>query len=87
MEKQENLKLGVCWILFSAFGFAVMGLCVRLAGNIPFVQKTLFRNLIAFFVAFSTLCMKAKKDKSVLYIPREAWKFWKLLCFGLYEYF
>lgn len=75
MENQENLKLGVCWILFSAFGFAVMGLCVRLAGNLPFVQKTLFRNLIAFFVAFSTLCMKAKKDKSVFYVPREAWKF------------
>lgn len=75
MEKQENLKLGVCWILFSAFGFAVMGLCVRLAGNLPFVQKTLFRNLIALFISFSTLCLKARKDRSVLKVPHDAWKF------------
>ncbi|MGN0728586.1 DMT family transporter [Treponema sp.] len=75
MKQQENLRLGICWILFSAFGFAVMGLCVRLAGEIPFVQKTLFRNMIAFFIAFSTLCAKAKNDRSVLAVPRDAWKF------------
>ncbi len=74
-ENGENLRKGVLWILFSAFGFAVMGLCVREAGEIPFVQKTLFRNLIAFFIAAGTLLSKAKKDKSVLAVPRRAWKF------------
>ncbi len=75
MEKKENLKVGILWLLFSAFGFAVMGLCVREAGDIPFIEKTLFRNLIAFIIAFSGLCIKGKKDKSVFHVQKPAWKF------------
>ncbi len=28
-----------------------MGACVRLAGDVPSIQKSFFRNLVAFFVA------------------------------------
>lgn len=43
--------LGVFCILISSLGFALMQLFVRLAGDLPSVQKTFFRNLIATGVA------------------------------------
>ena len=42
---------GICFIILSAFSFALMGACVRLAGDVPSIQKSFFRNLVAFFVA------------------------------------
>lgn len=69
-----NLKKGIAWILFSAFGFACMDLCVRMAGDLPFIQKTLFRNSIAFIISFSTLMAKSRSDKSVLHVEKSAWK-------------
>lgn len=74
-NKEENLLKGICWLLFSSFGFAVMGLLVRAAGDVPFVQKTLFRNIIALSIAATSLFMAWRKDPSVLHIERGAWKF------------
>lgn len=34
-------------IILSAFFFACMNVCVRLSGELPFVQKSFFRNLVA----------------------------------------
>jgi drug/metabolite transporter (DMT)-like permease len=42
---------GILCILSAAFWFALMSLCVRLAGDLPSVQKSFFRNLVAFFFA------------------------------------
>lgn len=54
MEKNKNL--GILYIICSAFCFASMGLFVRLAGDIPSMQKSFFRNFIAFlFAAFIIL--------------------------------
>lgn len=39
----------------SAFCFALMNVCVRMAGDIPSIQKSFFRNLIAFMIAAVTL--------------------------------
>lgn len=74
MNREENIHKGILWIVFSAFGFAAMGMFVRLAGDVPFVQKTLFRNLIALFIALSSLIAKGQKDKSVFYVEPKAWK-------------
>ena len=38
---------GVQFILLSAFFFAVMNLFVKLSGDLPSVQKSFFRNLVA----------------------------------------
>ena len=38
-------------ILSSAFCFALMNTFVRLSGDIPSVQKSFFRNLVAFFLS------------------------------------
>ncbi len=55
-EKVKRTKRGVFFILLSAFFFALMGLFVRLAGDLPTFQKCFFRNAIAAVVAFAMLC-------------------------------
>ncbi|WP_307771617.1 hypothetical protein [uncultured Treponema sp.] len=65
MEQDYNLKRGIFFILLSASGFATMGMLVHAAGDIPFIQKTLFRNLIAFLIAFSALIVKARYDSKM----------------------
>lgn len=52
--KNENNKKyrGIIYIICSAFFFALMNMFVRMAGDLPSVQKSFFRNLIAFFFAF-----------------------------------
>ena len=42
---------GIIFIVLSAFSFALMNAFVRLAGDLPSVQKSFFRNLVAFFIA------------------------------------
>ena len=45
--KKENYMRGMLMIIISAFCFACMNVCVRLAGDIPSIQKSFFRNLVA----------------------------------------
>lgn len=42
---------GVLFILLAGVGFAFMGLFVKLAGDIPTIQKAFFRNLVPVFIA------------------------------------
>lgn len=42
---------GIIYILFAAFGFAMMSTFVRLAGDVPSIQKSFFRNLVALICA------------------------------------
>ena len=42
-------------IILSAFCFAWMNAFVRLAGNLPFIQKSFFRNLVALLFALAML--------------------------------
>lgn len=50
MEKKRYK--GIAFILCSAFCFAVMNLLVRAAGDLPSIEKSFFRNLVAFVAAF-----------------------------------
>lgn len=45
--KQENYIKGMTMIILSAFFFACMNVSVRLAGDLPTMQKSFFRNLVA----------------------------------------
>ncbi len=47
--------LGVMYIVMSAFCFAFMNTFVRLAGDVPTVQKSFFRNFVALIFAFIVL--------------------------------
>lgn len=42
---------GIFCIIAAAFFFSLMSLLVRLAGDLPFLQKSFFRNLVAMFAA------------------------------------
>ena len=53
----SNKSKAIGYIMLSAFGFALMTAFVRLAGDLPFTQKSLFRNLVAVAVAVSFVIM------------------------------
>lgn len=50
-DKHSTVK-GAIYIILSAFFFALMGLFVQLAGDLPSFQKSFFRNAIAAIIAF-----------------------------------
>ena len=56
--KLDKKYIGVIYIVMSAFCFAFMNAFVRLAGDLPTVQKSFFRNLVAFFFAFMIMNRK-----------------------------
>lgn len=45
----------ILFIICSAFCFALMNTFVKLSGDLPSIQKSFFRNLIALFIAFIIL--------------------------------
>nr|WP_295946535.1 DMT family transporter [uncultured Agathobaculum sp.] len=47
----SNKSKAIGFILLSAFGFAMMSTFVRLAGDLPSIQKSFFRNVVAMVVA------------------------------------
>lgn len=49
--EMKNKNLGILCIICSAFCFSCMNLFVRLSGALPSIQKSFFRNLIAFCFA------------------------------------
>lgn len=54
---------GILCILSAAFFFALMNLFVRLAGDIPTIQKSFFRNFVAAILAFIMLTKSKEKVK------------------------
>lgn len=50
MRVSEKYK-GIMYICLAAFCFACMNACVRLSGDLPVIQKSFFRNIVAFFIA------------------------------------
>ena len=54
MKITEKNK-GILLILLSAFCFGLMGAFVRLAGDVPTIQKSFFRNIVALVVALGVL--------------------------------
>ena len=70
-EKKEISPLykGIIRIVMSAFFFAFMNMFVRLSGELPALQKSFFRNLIAFICAGAVLA----KNKQPIKVPKNAW--------------
>lgn len=53
--KTKKKYMGIVYIVMSAFFFALMNVFVRLSGNLPSMQKSFFRNLVALFFALIIL--------------------------------
>jgi drug/metabolite transporter (DMT)-like permease len=51
----QSRHKGILYILLAAFCFSLMNLFVRLSGDIPSIQKSFFRNLVAAFFALAIL--------------------------------
>ena len=47
MNKKNNILMGIFCIIVAGFGFSLMALFIKLAGNLPSMQKGFFRNIIA----------------------------------------
>ncbi len=65
--KITNTTKGIILIITAAFAFATMNTFVKLAGDIPFIQKTFFRNSIPLIVSTFLLL----KSKTRLVIKKE----------------
>ncbi len=63
----SNKNKAIICILISAFSFSIMNLCVKLAGDLPPIEKSFFRNLVAAIVAFILL----KRSKAGFSFQRE----------------
>lgn len=62
--KNINSKYkGIVYIIISSFCFALMSMFVRLSGDLPSIQKSFFRNLVAFIVAFIMLLKNRERVK------------------------
>lgn len=55
MIKISPKHKGIFYILLSAFCFACMSAFVRLSGDVPTIQKSFFRNIVALAVALGVL--------------------------------
>ncbi len=53
--KTKKKSIGIAYIILSAFFFSLMNLFVRMSGNLPSVQKSFFRNLVALLFALAIL--------------------------------
>ena len=60
----DNRTRGILCILSSAFCFALMNMFVRLAGDIPSLEKSFFRNLIAALAAL-VIVVKGRHSVSI----------------------
>ncbi|MFR5703091.1 MAG: hypothetical protein ACLUD0_15265 [Eubacterium ramulus] len=58
--KQKVKYKGILFIVLSALCFAFMNMFVRMAGDLPAVQKSFFRNLVAFIIALATMISTKK---------------------------
>lgn len=52
---KNNNNKGILFIIASAFFFALMNLFIRMAGDVPTMQKCFFRNFFAMVIAIATL--------------------------------
>ncbi|KAA1042432.1 DMT family transporter [Macrococcus equipercicus] len=46
----NNQQKGIMWLLIASLGFSLMGAFVKLSGELPVMQKSLFRNLVGMII-------------------------------------
>lgn len=71
MIKTDRTK-GIIYIIISAFFFALMGLFVKLSGDLPTIQKSFFRNAVAMVFAVIVITKNRSwelpKGKNIKYL-------------------
>ena len=59
----SDKQKGIFFILLAGLGFALMGLFVKFAGDVPTMQKAFFRNIVPVFIAGAGLRGMGEKIK------------------------
>ena len=81
----NNRYKGIIYIILSAFCFAFMNMFVRLAGDLPSVQKSFFRNYVAAGFAFVILLkdrvpFRCKRENLIYLLLRAGFGTMGILC-------
>ncbi len=63
MNRSVQRQKAIVYIICSAFCFALMNCFVRLSGDIPTMQKSFFRNFIAFLIALFVLIKSGERQR------------------------
>ena len=66
--KLKRLHKAIICLIVSAFFFALMNMFVRLSGDVPTIEKTFFRNLVAVFIATGVMI----KNRCSVIPPKDA---------------
>lgn len=77
MKIMKQKYKGIVLIILSAFCFALMSMFVRLAGDVPSVQKSFFRNIVAAVFAAVILLRAHTRPR----LTRDAWVYLLLRAF------
>lgn len=85
MTHMSEKQKAIIFIICSAFFFALMNMFVRLSGELPSVQKSFFRNFVAFFFALIVLLRSKEgfsfnKKNLPVFIGRAAFGTIGILC-------
>ena len=67
LEEKNNRIKGIVSIILSAAGFAGMAFFVKLSGNVPVMEKAMFRNAVAAAVAFLIM----RKESASFYVEKK----------------
>ena len=60
---KNKMAMGIFHILLAAFSFSLMTLFLKLAGDLPTMEKAFFRNFVALFLALILLARSEEKFK------------------------
>ena len=71
---------GIFYIILAAFGFAFMNLFVKLAGDLPAIEKSFFRNLFFIYCHEKKeyLIFDSKGKQEVYFFPLSFWNNWNI---------
>jgi drug/metabolite transporter (DMT)-like permease len=75
MPQDGKTLKGIVCLVFSSFCFALMGMFVHMAGDVPFIQKTFFRNIIALVIALAVLIRGCVVNRSRISAPKGSLKY------------
>ena len=69
-NKSNNSIKGIVHIIFAALCFSLMTLFLKLAGDLPVMEKAFFRNIVAFLITAILLFRSEDKFK----IKKQSWR-------------
>ncbi len=84
-DMQRQIRRGIICIILSAFSFSLMNLFIRLAGDVPTMQKCFFRNIVAVVIAFVSMMkthatFRPKKGSAPMILIRAIFGTTGLMC-------